>query len=135
MKTIIWIVFAVAAALWTGLAYVSVEALRWMADLMSEGAKAGQWADLATNWSLPSWLLIWVDAQQVQALQLALVKAIEQLQGSWPGLGSTLGWLVPLVWGIWALGMLLLLLPAGLGHWLVSRQSTPKPLSRPPAAV
>jgi hypothetical protein len=135
MKTFIWIVFAVTAALWTGLAYLSVEALRWIADLMSEGVKAGEWADLATNWSLPSWLLIWVDAQQVQALQLALVKAIEQLQGSWPALGKTLGWLVPLVWGVWALGMLVLLLLAGLGHWLVGRQSAPKPISRPPAAA
>jgi len=135
MKTFIWIVFAVTAALWTGLTYVSVEALDWVANLMSGDGKAGDWADLATNWSLPSWLLLWVDAQQVQALQLALVTAIEQLQGSWPGLGKALGWIVPAMWGVWFLSLLVLLLLAGLAHWLVGRQSRTLPVPKPTATA
>jgi hypothetical protein len=126
----IWIIFALLAALWTSLTWVSVLVLRWSVEWLSEGAKASSWLELMSNWSIPSWLLLWVDAQQIQALQLALVKLAEQLQGSWPGVGQSLSWIEPLVWGVWALGLLVLLAFAGLGHWLVKRQA--KPPAAPP---
>jgi hypothetical protein len=34
---------------------------------------------------------------------------------------------VPVIWGLWALGLALLLLLAGVGHWLAGRMNSPQP--------
>ncbi len=123
MKVFIWLVFAVLALFWTSLAYAATVMLGWVATLVSGGAGAVEFADLVANWSVPSWLLLWVDAKQVQTAQLALVTFLERFQGAWPSLGKTLTGAEPLVWLAWALGLVVILLPALLAHWLVNRQA------------
>jgi hypothetical protein len=133
MKPLIWILCAVLLALWTGCIWVSTELFRWTVDLLSEGVKAASLLDLMSNWSIPSWLLLWVDAQQIQAVQLALVTWAGYLQGVWPGLGQAVSWIEPLVWGVWALGVLVLLLVAVGLHTLAARPSGPqRPAQRSP---
>jgi cytochrome b subunit of formate dehydrogenase len=123
MRFFIWIVFAGLALFWTSLAYAATMMLGWVVTLVSGGAGAVEFADLVSNWSVPSWLLMWVDAQQVQAAQMAMVTFLERFQGAWPGLGRTLAGVEPLVWLVWAFGIVVILLPALLAHWLVRRQT------------
>ncbi len=136
MKKVVWIVFALVALAWTASAWLMAEALRWVGAALSQqaGAAGADLAQLASNWSLPSWVLLWVDAQAVQAAQLAVVDLLEWLQATWPGIGYAMGWLVPVVWFGWGVGLLVLLMLALLAHWLVSRNTGSPAKSVQPAA-
>lgn len=136
MKKVVWIVFALLVLAWTFSAWMLAEGLHWVGAALSQqaGVAGTDLAQLAANWSVPSWMLLWVDAQTVQAAQLALVDLLEWLQTAWPGIGHALGWLVPVVWVGWGLGLLLLLLLAVLAHWLVGRSSSPPKAAVQPVA-
>lgn len=126
MKAAIWIVSGVLAALWTGGAFVAAWFVDWAAGLIASGAAL----DLAKNvaaWPLPRWLEPWVDAAAFQALQHLLVDLMSWLRAAWPGLVTMVGWLVPLVWGLWAVGLGLLLALSVFGHWLAGRAQAPQP--------
>jgi hypothetical protein len=125
MKTLLWSVFGLFALLWTGLAWLMAEAARWFAGWMGRGAPADAVPAL-TDWRLPAWVLDWVDVGALQALQGAAVMMVDLLRSAGPWLGDAAGWLQPLVWGVWALGLLGLLLAAGALHLLL-RLATPKP--------
>lgn len=125
MKTAIWIVFGVLAVLWTGGAFVAAELTQWAAGLIASGAAVDLGKAMA-QWPLPAWLAPWVDVTAFQAAQQAVVAALEWLRDAWPGLAWLVGWLVPVIWVLWALGLGMLLLLAGAGHWLAGR-AQPQP--------
>lgn len=120
MKTALWIVCGVFAALWTGLAFGAAELTHWASGLIASGAGVDL-AKAATEWPVPAWLAPWLDAAGLQAFQGFVVAALEGLRAAWPTIGSMVGWLVPVIWLLWALGLALLLALGGLGHWLVGR--------------
>lgn len=122
MKTAIWIVSGVLAALWTGGAFAAAGLTQWAAQLIASGAALDMGRAVA-EWPVPAWLAPWVDAAGVQAAQAFLVTALSWLRDAWPSIGSLVGWLVPLIWLVWALGLALLLLLAGVGHWLAGRMN------------
>lgn len=124
MKTTLWIVCGVFAALWTGLAFGAAELTHWASGLIASGAGVDL-AKAATEWPVPAWLVPWLDAAGLQAFQGFVVAALEGLRAAWPTIGSMVGWLVPVIWLLWALGLALLLALGGLGHWLVGRASAP----------
>ncbi len=124
MRILVWIVFGSLAAIWTGMAWLLGAGLEWAGALLGSGA-AVDWAQVVVNWPLPNWLLPWVDVGLLQSLQMALMHTLQALQGAWPGIGQAVGWLVPLVWVGWGLGLLVLLLLALLCHWLVGRSQKP----------
>ncbi|MFT3954173.1 MAG: hypothetical protein QM722_07195 [Piscinibacter sp.] len=125
MKLLIWIVFGVFAALWTGAALAAVGVTQWVADQIASGA-AVDLAGVAVQWPVPAWLLPWLDVATVQAVQQSVVALLEWLRDNWPRVGALLGWLVPVIWVVWALGLGVMLLLAGAGHWLVGR-ARPQP--------
>jgi hypothetical protein len=135
MKIAIWTCFAVTVALWTGLALVFAEGLEWASNGLHQGAGVGAWADLVSNWSVPTWLLMWVDSRDIHTLQLALATALEYLQKAWPDVGEAFKWLVPAVRFFWFLGVLVLLLLAGFGHWMVRLSAKPTRPNLPPTAT
>ncbi len=120
MKTALWIVCGVFAALWTGLALAAAELTQWAAGLIATGT-AVDLGQAVAGWPVPSWLSPWVDVAAVQAAQGFIVAALEGLRGAWPAIGAAVGWLVPVVWLAWALGLALLLALGGVGHWLAGR--------------
>ena len=125
MKTLIWCVFGLLAALWTLGAWLFSRLAAWLAQWMAGGAAAGPPPAL-TELRLPAWLLDWVDVATLQTLQQALLTLLDTLRGAGPWLGDALGWLQPAVWGLWALGLLTLLAAAG-GLHLLLRVATPAP--------
>jgi len=120
VKTVIWSAFALFALLWTGGAYLTVEAVQWAARVFSSG-EATDLAQAAAAWPVPAWLAPWVDAAWLQSVQQSIVASLAALRGSMPAVGSAVGWLVPAVWVIWAMGMVGLLLLVALGLFLVRR--------------
>lgn len=125
MKAVIWIVFGVIAALWTGTALAAAGVTEWVAAQIASGA-AVDLAGVAVQWPVPAWLLPWLDVATVQAVQQSVVALLEWLRDSWPNIGALIGWLVPVIWVTWALGLIAMLLLAGAGHWLAGRAAQPR---------
>ena len=126
MKLAIWIACGLLAALWTGGAFAAAAITQWAAALIASGAAVDLGRAVA-EWPVPAWLAPWVDAAGLQAMQAFLVAALTWLRDAWPSVGALVGWLVPVIWALWALGLALLLLLAGLGHWLAGRMNAPQP--------
>jgi hypothetical protein len=130
MRVAIWIVFAVMAVVWSAGAWLLAAGVQWAGESLAAGGAVDLAASVST-WSLPSWLVVWLDLGWLQWVQLYLVEAIDSLREAWPDLGRAVVWLVPLIWGLWGIGLLTMLLLAGLGHWLAGRvarsRSTPLP--------
>lgn len=122
MKIVLWVGVALLGLVWTGLAAVGASLVGWGAGVIASGG-AAEWARVAAQWPVPAWIGLWVDPAAVKAMQEALLWGLQALQASLPWIGSALGWLVPLVWVAWGLGLLLLLGLAGVAHVLIARGS------------
>ena len=122
MRFALWAAVSVLALLWTGGAALVAELVDWAArEAAARGTDAAV-ASVAGAVTLPSWLGPWVDVSTWNAAVRAVSEAISAAQASLPALGSVLGWLVPVVWVFWGLGLALLLALAAGGHWLIGRR-------------
>ncbi len=124
MSLLIWSVFALLALLWTGGAWASAALVQWSADLMASG-QAVELGRAVSSWPVPAWATWFVDIALVHVVIDAIVWGLEGLQAVAPWAAAAVGWLVPVVWVIWALGLLLLLALAAALHLLV-RRSVPR---------
>lgn len=120
MKIAIWIVFGLLALTWTASAFVAAEVTQWAATLVASGA-AQDLGRATTQWSAPAWLALWVDPAWVRVAQETALWSVQALKEGAPFLGSLMSWFVPVVWLIWAIGLLALLVLAGGLHWLLGR--------------
>ncbi len=120
MKIAIWIVFGLLALTWTASAFLAAEVTQWAAALVASGA-AQDLGRTATQWSAPAWMALWVDPAWVRSAQEMALWGLQALKESAPFLGSLMSWFVPVVWLIWAIGLLALLILAGGVHWLLGR--------------
>lgn len=126
MKLLIWAVAALLALFWTLGAWAAAALLGWAAGLPSPGDTA-ELGRIVTAWPIPAWVTLWIDPTALHALLGGVVWTLDQLQQGWPGVRSALGWLVPLTWIVWGIGLSMLLLLALLGQWLVGRLQRPTP--------
>jgi hypothetical protein len=120
MKVLLWVCVAVLGLLWTGLAALGASLVGWGAGVLASGG-AAEWARVAAQWPVPTWMSLWIDPDAVRAMQEALLWGLQALQQSLPWVASMVGWLVPLVWVIWGFGVLLLVVLAAGAHLLVAR--------------
>ena len=118
MKIIIWSFFILTLALWTGMTLLTVQLVDWIAQSFGSTLPTDLGAVLSTI-PVPPWLAIWIDTTWIQAIQSSLVGLIEGITQTVPYLASAIGWLSPLIWAIWGLGVLVLLILAVAGHWLI----------------
>jgi hypothetical protein len=132
MKTALWIVFALLAALWTGTVLVSAELTGWLASTVASGA-AGDVINNVGQWPLPAWLALWIDPAWVQGMQAAWVQVMGWLGQSGPALGSVVSWLIPLIWVVWGVVLLLMLAATVAGHFLLGKLTRPGGMKRVPA--
>lgn len=115
-----WAVFAVLAMLWTGGAAMAAALAGWTAQAIADGTAAGAAREIAAI-PVPPWMALWMDTAFIEALQSALVWAVEAGRHALPFMGTAAGWLVPMVWIAWGLGLALLLAAALTAHFLVRR--------------
>lgn len=120
MKVLIWFVFVLLAAFWTGLVALTAQVTDWVLAAMA----SGQIADLAGaagEIPVPAWLALWVDTAWLQALQASMVDMVQWVSQLLPTAAGLLGWITPLLWVVWGFVMLLMLACAVVGHWLIGR--------------
>ena len=126
MKAIVWLVFLVLTAFWTGLVAMTEQLSQWLLASMASG-QVGELATVAGQWPVPAWLAFWVDTAWLQSLQEASVGMVQWLSNVMPTSQGLMSWISPLLWLGWGLGTLLLLVAAVMGHMLLGqRWSTPR---------
>lgn len=131
MKAWIWGVTALLAAIWTGLAWGTAEALAWAAQAVNTGEVA-DWGRAAAQWPVPDWLAIWVDPALLRWGQEAITWLVDAMPSGGGAMAQqAVGWIVGLVWLGWGLGLVVLLCVAGGVHWLVARSRRPGPPAAP----
>lgn len=119
-----WGVFAVLALLWTGGAAMGAALAGWTAEAIATGTAGAAAREIAAL-PVPQWIAVWADPAWIQAMQSALLWTVEAGRNLLPMLGAAAGWLVPVVWIAWALGMVLLLTLAIAMHLLLRRFARP----------
>ena len=120
MIAALWVVVAVLAALWTGLAAVLAQLTDWLSAAMASGA-AGSALDQIGQWPVPAWLAPWVDPAWVETMQASVLEWLQWLSAAMPAIGGLMGWISPLVWLLWGLGLVVLLCVGGGLHFLARR--------------
>jgi hypothetical protein len=126
MKALVWVVFLILTALWTGLVALTEQLSQWLLASMASG-QVGELASVAGQWPVPAWLGFWVDTAWLQSLQQAGVGLMQWLGQVLPSSQGLMSWISPLLWLGWGLGTLLLLVAAVMGHMLLGqRWSTPR---------
>ena len=124
MKTIVWGVFAFLTLCWTALVALSVQLAEWLLGAAGSG-QATAAATSVGQWPVPAWAALWVDPAWVEALQAMWIDRVQWLGQVAPSSDGLMGWITPLLWTGWGLGLLCLLVPAVGLHWLVGRMKKP----------
>jgi hypothetical protein len=126
MKALVWVVFLILIAFWTGLVALTEQLSQWLLASMAAG-QVGELASVAGQWPVPAWLGFWVDTAWLKSLQEAGVGLVQWLSNVLPSSQGLMSWISPLLWLGWGLGTLLLLVAAVMGHMLLGqRWSTPR---------
>ena len=120
MRVVLWVVWALVAAFWTLGAWVLAELVQWSVQAMAS-AEASRATGAVLQAPLPPWLGVWIDPAWLELLRSQAQWLIEAAQAILPAAGALVGWIVPLVWVGWGLGMLTLLALAVAAHWVIGR--------------
>nr|WP_297524724.1 hypothetical protein [uncultured Roseateles sp.] len=120
MKTFLWSVTGLFALIWSGLAWATAALVRWTVEALSTG-RAAELGKSAVAFKFPAWLEPFLDTGLLEAVQ-GLVQWLLEMAGTGaPMAGSAIGWLVPVVWVAWAVGLTVLLVIALVIHHLIKR--------------
>ena len=114
----LWLVTFLLLGIWTLMAGIAAATLSW---LIAQAPLAADWAAQVANLPLPPWLSIWMDPVLAEWTRQLVAQSLEGLSVVLPWLQPMLGWLVPLTWVVWGLGLVALLGMAALGHWALRR--------------
>lgn len=135
MRTLVWIAFAVLALLWTGAAWMTSALLGFAADV-AVGDGMVDPAVLLSHWALPAWLLELIGVETLHRSLDQLTAVFDALAEAGPWLARLLGWVVPVVWVVWAIGLSILVLLTLLLHGLLKPSATnTTPAAGPPGAT
>jgi hypothetical protein len=119
MKLLIWSSFLILTLLWTGMAVVAVSVSDWAMGLLGNGTAL---SDQVAALNVPAWVSLWVPPELLAAIQGTVTGTLTMV-GTWLPSPDTPGSLMSvLVWGVWGLGVLLLLALAVGAHWFSGRR-------------
>lgn len=110
----IWSLFGFFVLLWSGGLGLLGALLDWASHALASG-EAARLGEAAAAWQLPPWMAFWVDEPLLRNLQQSLSWLLDLGRSSLPWLGEALGWLTPLLWVLWFLGVAALLFLTLLG--------------------
>ena len=118
MKFALWVIFALIAALWSGIVLISAELTKWLAANVSLGKPN----ELISNpWPVPAWLRMWIDPTVVEGFQANWVHVLDWLGQTGPSIEGIVSWLIPVLWVTWGVVLLIALLAAVAGHLLINK--------------
>lgn len=120
MKALIWIVFLLLAAFWTGLVMLTGQVSEWVVGSLA----SGQVTDLAATAGqipVPAWLALWVDTAWLKEMQTFGISFVQWLGQVLPSVDGLMTWVTPLLWVGWGLGMIAMLVGAVAAHWLLGK--------------
>lgn len=120
MLVVSWIVFAVLALLWTAAAWAGAALAGWGAEALVAGGAAQVARDMAAL-PVPAWIQPWLDPAWVEALQAFMRWTLDAGGALLPAAGTLAGWLVPLVWVVWGIGLAVLAGGALAAHFVARR--------------
>lgn len=123
VQVVIWAFCLLLVVFWTGGAVLLTQLTLWGARQLASG-DAVALGESVVRWPVPEWLSVWIDAAWIQTAQDALAWVFQALQGALPMLGSAVGWIAPLIWVLWGLGVVLAVVLAGGVHMLLVRLRT-----------
>ena len=122
MKILLWGVALLLAMVWTvGIALLASVA-NWLAGAGDQVVGAVQ---LVAEWPAPPWAALWMDPAWLDGVRAMLTWAIDSVAIYAPWLFAVLGWLAPLLWVLWGLGMFLLVVLAAVGQMLLGKVQPP----------
>ena len=119
MKPLIWLVVAIAAALWTLSAWGVASLIEWSLPLLASG-DATQVEAAMRSLSMPAWLAPWIDTAWWQPAQAFALWCVQGLQAMGSVVSTGVSWLIPLVWVGWAVVLMMMLVVAGGMHVMLS---------------
>lgn len=122
MRTLIWAITALLAAVWTGMVALTVQVSGWLLNAVASAPTPGA---APGPLPLPEWLAPWANTEWLAALQVVWLNGAQWLVQLLPNAGGLMDWLTPLLWTVWALGLLPLLALAVFLHWLAGRTNPP----------
>lgn len=108
MKIILWGAFALVALLWTAGAALTAQLVQWSAQGLASVGATSMGAVTGAG-AVPTWLGPWIDVATWTALMQSVSDVLAGAAAVMPTVGDVAGWLVPVVWVTWALGLLVLL--------------------------
>jgi len=118
MKIALAIGTAFLALLWTGFIALSAALADWVAG---QGGQLQGGLQTIVQWPLPPWIALWTDPATAEAVRATIVWSVEMLGAAMPWITPLLDWVAPLLWVIWAFGMLGLVVLAAVGLLLIGR--------------
>ena len=118
MKILLWATTLLLAMVWTvGIALVA-SVFNWLAGAGDQVVGAVQ---MVAEWPVPAWAAVWMDPAWLDGVRAALTWSIDSLVTYAPWAFAVLGWMAPVLWVLWGLGMFLLLVLAAVGQMLLNR--------------
>jgi hypothetical protein len=122
MKIAVWVIFSIVTLLWTAGTFIAVKLTQWGTSLLANG-NIDPLSRGVAEWPLPQGLPLWLDPAMIQAMQQFALLSLDGLRDAMPYMSMMMGWLVPLIWAVWAFGLVCLMALAGGAHWLTARHS------------
>ncbi|WP_343635137.1 hypothetical protein [Roseateles sp.] len=120
MKTFLWSVTGLFALLWSGLAWIAASLVRWTVEALSTG-RAAELGKAAVEFKFPGWVEPFLDTGLLEFAQDVVRWLMEMAGAGAPMAGTAIGWLVPVVWIGWALGLTVLIVIALVLNQLIKR--------------
>ncbi|QDL54273.1 hypothetical protein [Rhodoferax aquaticus] len=126
MKIVILIGTGLLALVWTAFIALSAAVADWLA---SQGGQLPGGLYALGQWPMPPWVALWIDPALAETLRASVVWALDLAAALMPWILPLLAWVAPVLWVIWGLGLVALLVLAGLGVFLLGRlrRRSPRP--------
>lgn len=118
MKIALALGTATLALLWTGFIALSAALADWLAG---QGGQLQGGLQALAQWPLPPWIALWTDPAAAEAIRATIVWSVELFAAAMPWITPLLDWVAPLLWVIWAFGMVGLVALAAVGLLLIGR--------------
>ena len=121
---LVWALVGLLAIGWS----LACMALHWLltGPDWADG-KPQDWLQWLEQWRIPAWLADWLPMQSITMLKTWLTTLAPWLESAVAQAPALLGWLAPLLWIGWGLGLLMLLVLGAAGSTLVAALRRPKP--------